>query len=154
MRRLKAGSKKSLISWLIAGCDRGGALSLEIAATVENPIGLTGAEARRRLDEFGPNAIAEKASSAWWTFFAKFWAPVPWMLEGTVILQIGLDEYVEAAVIGSLLIFNAILGFLQESRATAALAALKTRLAPNVFARRRLNPGSPTELGFCDFSGV
>jgi len=111
-------------------------LSLEIAATVENPIGLTGAEARRRLDEFGPNAIAEKASSAWWTFFAKFWAPVPWMLEGTVILQIGLDEYVEAAVIGSLLIFNAILGFLQESRATAALAALKTRLAPTALACR------------------
>jgi H+-transporting ATPase len=60
---------------------------------------------------------------------AKFWAPVPWMLEAAIILQAALHEYVEAAVIAGLLVFNAVLGFFQEGRAQATLAALKSRLA-------------------------
>ncbi len=60
---------------------------------------------------------------------AKFWAPVPWMLEATIALELILGKYVEAAIIALLLIFNALLGFLQESRAQATLAALKSRLA-------------------------
>jgi H+-transporting ATPase len=59
----------------------------------------------------------------------KFWAPVPWMLEAAVVLQLVLHEYIEAAVIGALLVFNAALGFFQEGRAQATLAALKSRLA-------------------------
>jgi H+-transporting ATPase len=60
---------------------------------------------------------------------AKFWAPVPWMLEAAIILQTVLREYVEAAVIAGLLVFNAALGFFQEGHAQATLAALKSRLA-------------------------
>jgi H+-transporting ATPase len=52
------------------------------------------------------------------------------MLEAATVLQLGLGQYVEAAVIGALLLFNATLGFIQEGRAGAALAALKKRLAP------------------------
>ena len=55
--------------------------------------------------------------------------PVPWMLEAAIILQAALHEYVEAAVIALLLVFNAVLGFFQEGRAQATLAALKSRLA-------------------------
>ncbi len=51
------------------------------------------------------------------------------MLEAAVILQTVLHEYVEAAVIAVLLVFNAALGFFQEGRAQATLAALKSRLA-------------------------
>jgi H+-transporting ATPase len=60
---------------------------------------------------------------------SKIWAPVPWMLEAAIILQTVLHEYAEAAVIAGLLVFNAALGFLQEGRAQATLAALKSRLA-------------------------
>jgi H+-transporting ATPase len=66
----------------------------------------------------------------------KFWAPVPWMLEAAVILQIVMGDYVEAAIVASLLIFNAALGLFQESRAQATLAALKSRLALTASARR------------------
>ena len=90
--------------------------------------GLTSAEARRRLVEFGPNAVAEKALPNWRIFLAKFWGPVPWMLEIAIFLQLFLSEYVEAAVVGGLLLFNATLGFVQEGRAGATLAALKKRL--------------------------
>jgi len=51
------------------------------------------------------------------------------MLEAAVILQTVLHEHVEAAVIAGLLVFNAALGFFQEGRAQATLAALKSRLA-------------------------
>jgi H+-transporting ATPase len=39
----------------------------------------------------------------------KFWAPVPWLLEAAILLQVGLHKYVEAAVIAGLLVFNAAL---------------------------------------------
>jgi len=67
---------------------------------------------------------------------AKFWAPVPWMLESAIVLEMVLGKYVEAAIIASLLAFNAALGFLQEGRAQATLAALKSRLALNAAVRR------------------
>ena len=66
----------------------------------------------------------------------KFWAPVPWMLEAAVALELALGKYVEAAIIAVLLVFNAALGLFQESRAQATLAALKSRLALNASVRR------------------
>jgi H+-transporting ATPase len=60
---------------------------------------------------------------------SKFWAPVPWMLEAVIIIELGLHEYVEASVIAVLLVFNAALSFFQESHAQATLTALKSRLA-------------------------
>jgi H+-transporting ATPase len=66
----------------------------------------------------------------------KFWAPVPWMLEAAIVLELVLGKYVEAAIIAALLVFNAALGLLQESRAQTTLAALKSRLALNASVRR------------------
>jgi H+-transporting ATPase len=59
----------------------------------------------------------------------KLWAPVPWMLEVAVLLQLLLGDYVEAGVVSFLLIANAAIGFFQEARAQATLDALKSRLA-------------------------
>jgi H+-transporting ATPase len=61
---------------------------------------------------------------------------VPWLLEAAIVLQIFLHKYLEAAVIAGLLVFNAALGYFQEGRAQATLAALKKRLALNASVRR------------------
>jgi H+-transporting ATPase len=66
----------------------------------------------------------------------KFWAPVPWMLEAAIVLELVLGKYVEASIIATLLVFNAVLGWFQESRAQATLAALKSRLALTASALR------------------
>ena len=64
------------------------------------PRGLTSEEAGRRLLESGPNAVIEQKSHL--TFLAlleKFWAPVPWMLEATIVLELALGKFVEGIVI-------------------------------------------------------
>jgi H+-transporting ATPase len=98
--------------------------------------GLTGDEARRRLENFGPNAMPDTALHPLRMALEKFWAPIPWMLEAAIVLQVALGDYLEAAIIAGLLVFNAALGLFQESRAQATLAALKSRLALNATVRR------------------
>jgi H+-transporting ATPase len=98
--------------------------------------GLTSDEARRRLEQFGPNAVPDTALHPLRRALTKLWAPVPWMLEAAIVLELVLGKYVEAAIIAVLLVFNAALGFFQEGRAQATLAALKSRLALNASVRR------------------
>jgi H+-transporting ATPase len=100
------------------------------------PPGLSSGEARTRLDKLGPNEMPDTMVQPWRMVLAKLWAPVPWMLEAAVVLQLALHEYVEAAVIAGLLVFNAALGYFQEGRAQATLAALRSRLALTASVRR------------------
>src|SRR5580692_2046919 len=102
----------------------------------ETPLGLTTDEAHRRLTKDGPNAIVDVTQHPLLRAAQKLWAPVPCMLEAAILLQLVLGDYVEAGVVGLLLIFNAGLGFFQEGRAQATLDALKSRLALVASVRR------------------
>ena len=98
--------------------------------------GLTGQDAKSRLAQFGANTMPDTALHPWRRALEKFWAPVPWMLEATVVLELALGKYAEAAVIAGLLLFNAVIGLLQEGRAQQTLQALKSRLAMTASVRR------------------
>ena len=104
--------------------------------TVTAPTGLTSDEASTQLQKDGPNAMPDTSAHPLRDVLVKFWAPVPWLLEFAIVLQIVLHKYLEAAVILGLLIFNAALAYFQEGRAQATLAALKHRLALNASVRR------------------
>jgi H+-transporting ATPase len=97
--------------------------------------GLTTAGAQLRLKQYGPNAVAEEKAHPVKAFLRRFWAPIPWLLEATIIIQLFLGEKVEAVVIGGLLVLNATLSLLQEGRSQKALALLRQQL--RVLARVR-----------------
>lgn len=98
--------------------------------------GLTGTEARHRLEQFGPNATPDPTVHPVRLVLSKFLAPVACLLEAAIVLQLALGEYIEASVIALLLVFNAALGLLHEGRAQATIAALKSRLALWASVRR------------------
>ena len=101
-----------------------------------NLTGLTTLQARDLLASGGPNAVVDVAQHPARRALQKLWAPVPWMLEAAILLQIGLSDYAEAGVVALLLLTNAALGFFQEGRAQATLDALKSRLALVAAVRR------------------
>ncbi|WP_219320518.1 HAD-IC family P-type ATPase [Methylovirgula sp. HY1] len=111
-------------------------VSPDSTANVDQTRGLTSDEVHRRLEKFGSNAMPDTTLHPLRMAIEKFWAPVPWMLEAAIVLELVLGKYVEAAIIAVLLVFNAALGLIQESRAEATLAALKSRLALNASVRR------------------
>lgn len=91
-----------------------------------SPSGLSSVEAALRLVQVGPNVVVAPHVSAVLRVARRFWEPVPWLLEAAIILQLAIGERIEALIIAALLAFNVALGMLQEGRADAALAALKS----------------------------
>jgi H+-transporting ATPase len=113
------------------------------AALESSPQGLTGAEAQKRLEQFGPNALPEKKINPLLQFLSYFWGPIPWMIEVAAILSAAVQHWDDFTIIAALLIFNACIGFWQESKAANALDALKAQLA---LQARALRDGTWQEL--------
>jgi H+-transporting ATPase len=76
--------------------------------------GLSSEEAARRLERCGPNTTADTEVPVWCVLVGELVAPVPCLLEAAIVLQLFLHEYIEASVIGLLLVFNAALGFFRR----------------------------------------
>ncbi len=106
------------------------------ASDARDRAGLSNDEARSLLAQYGFNEVAEPKRNPLLALLTHFWAPVPWMLEAAVVLQALIGEYFEAGLIAGLLVFNALLSFVQGARAQAALTALKSRLALTASVRR------------------
>ena len=98
--------------------------------------GLSNAEARRVLAKTGPNATPDVAIHPLRLILSKFLAPVSVLLEIAIALQLALGEYIEASIIGVLLVFNTGIALFHESRAQSTIAALKSRLALNASVLR------------------
>jgi len=98
--------------------------------------GLTTTDATRRLTETGPNSLPDTTLHPLIQAAKKFWAPVPWMLEAAMVLELALRNFTEGAVIAGLLVFNAAIGLYQEGKAQTTLTALKSQLALDASVRR------------------
>lgn len=90
--------------------------------------GLGREEAARRLNREGPNDVPEKRAHPLLSFARKFWGLSAWMIELIVLLSVILHKWVDVWVALTLLLVNAVLSFLQEQRASAAVSALRGRL--------------------------
>jgi H+-transporting ATPase len=91
--------------------------------------GLSSPEAHKRLQQFGPNEIAEEKRSSIVAFLRYFWGPIAWMIEAAAILSAVIQHWEDLGVIVLLLSVNALVGFWQENKASNAIELLKKRLA-------------------------
>jgi H+-transporting ATPase len=98
--------------------------------------GLSQAEAQRRLTQYGPNEIEEKKTNPFLKFLTYFWGPIPWMIEGAVILSAVVQHWEDFFIILLLLVSNAVVGFWEEHQAGNAIAALKAKLAIKAQVKR------------------
>jgi len=98
-----------------------------LAKVVSDPLrGLSQKQAELRLKQFGFNEITQKKKkSAISLFFNQFKSFIIYILLFAVALSIFSREFVDAAVIIFILLFNAIFGFIQEYKAEKAIDALK-----------------------------
>jgi Ca2+-transporting ATPase len=104
---------------------------------VDQAHGLSAAAAQARRAQYGPNRLAAKAPRpAWLKFLDQFRSMLIVVLLGAAVLAGAVGDLTDAIVIGVVVLVNALLGFLQEHRAEAALAALRSMLAPVARVRR------------------
>jgi H+-transporting ATPase len=130
--------------------------------SINNLSGLSSLEARNRLIQYGDNIVEEKQPHRFIIFVKKFWSPVPWMLEITILLQLVLMKYDETIIISTLLLFNSLLSFFQEERANKVLTLLRHHLAIKarvyrdsqwqLIAAKELVPGDIVHLRMGDIS--
>ncbi|AHJ31329.1 cation-transporting P-type ATPase [Nodularia spumigena CS-584] len=87
--------------------------------------GLTPAEVNKRLEEFGKNELKGKPGKpAWLRFVLQFNQALLYILLVAGLIKALLGQWTNAAVIWGVTLINAIIGFVQESKAEGAIAAL------------------------------
>ena len=93
--------------------------------------GLTEEEAGRRLSRYGRNELEKiKKATPLKIFVRQFMDFMLLLLIVAAIVSFLIGEHIDGFVITGFVVFNAILGFVQEYRAERALEALKSMIAP------------------------
>jgi magnesium-transporting ATPase (P-type) len=109
------------------------ALQTSLAAP---PEGLSAAEARQRLDQYGSNELPEHHVAPLVKLLAAFWGPIPWMIEVAALLSLVIQHWPDFVIILVLLLVNALVGFWEEHQADTTIAALKSQLALEAHVKR------------------
>jgi H+-transporting ATPase len=98
--------------------------------------GLSQAEAKQRLEQFGYNELTEKHVNPLLKLLTYFNGPIPWMIEAAAILSALVRHWPDFFIILVLLVANAVVGFWEEYQAGNAIAALKAQLALQARVKR------------------
>ncbi|MDD3536665.1 MAG: cation-translocating P-type ATPase [Eubacteriales bacterium] len=99
--------------------------------------GLSASEVQRRLEEHGPNAFEEKKpKTLLQMFLSQLRDPMIYILMGAVVISAALGEFSDAFIIVAVILLNAVVGVVQESKAEKSLEALKQLSSPTAMVRR------------------
>ena len=106
-------------------------------------IGLSGEEAQKRFERYGPNNLKEKEKESIFVKFIKQFNDfmiitliIAAIISAVVSKLNGEADYIDSIIIVAIVIFNAIMGLVQEQKAEKSLEALKKMSAPNAKVRR------------------
>lgn len=105
--------------------------------------GLTEDEASKRLEKYGANNLKEKKKESLFIKFIKQFNDfmiivliIAAIISAIVAKTNGSGDYIDSIIIIAIVIFNAIMGLIQEEKAEKSLEALKKMSAPNAKVRR------------------
>ncbi|MBN1134453.1 MAG: HAD-IC family P-type ATPase [Methanosarcinaceae archaeon] len=102
-----------------------------------NPDGLSTEEAELRLSRLGYNEVEmKKKHGTLYHFLKQFDSPLIYILIAASIVTYFLEEYIDMAVILTVVIANAVIGLVQERKAENALESLAKMLAPEATVLR------------------
>lgn len=133
MAETTAPAEDALVSALAHS--RSAAEVLEVLGSSDD--GLDADSARERLAAYGPNKLPEKRPRpAVLRFFAHFNNVLIYILIAAGVLKAILNEWVDCAVIVSVAVVNAAVGFIQEGRAQRALDSIRGMLSVTAQVRR------------------
>jgi calcium-translocating P-type ATPase len=108
-----------------------------LLALDSGPEGLTAAEAARRLAEYGPNRLPEvRGRGLVLRFLMQFHNMLIYVLLGAAVVTATLQHWIDTGVILAVVLANAVIGFIQEGKAEAAMAAIRQMLAPRAAVLR------------------
>ncbi len=92
---------------------------------VDSMQGLTPTAVNQRQKKYGKNELEPKKAESWWLRLLKqFHQPLIYILLGAVLVTFFLGEYIDSLVIFAVVIINAFISFVQETKAVRALDAL------------------------------
>jgi len=112
----------------------------QVAAELKTDLrrGLSSGEAVKRLAQHGPNELKkEEGVSPLMLFLNQFKNVLVIILLVAIALSALVGEVVDAAIIAVIVLFVAVLGFIQEYRAERAIEALKKMLSPTITVLRQ-----------------
>jgi magnesium-transporting ATPase (P-type) len=108
-----------------------------LARLSSSPKGLREDEARARLEEYGPNRTPRgRKTPILFRFLRHFHNALIYVLIGAAAVTWWLGHPIDSAVIMFVVMTNAVIGFLQEGRAEAAMEAIETLLSPHASVYR------------------
>ena len=94
-------------------------------------VGLTSVEARRRLETCGPNKPPEPPPRRLYArVLGQVRDPMILLLLGAGALTLALDDVPDSVIIAAVVVFNTLIGVVQEVRADRAIAALSELTTP------------------------
>jgi calcium-translocating P-type ATPase len=108
-----------------------------LAALEASQDGLTTLEAGQRLAKYGPNRLPEaRERGPALRFLMQFHNVLIYVLIGAAAVTAALQHWVDTGVILAVVLANAMIGFVQEGKAEAAMAAIRIMLAPKAAVLR------------------
>jgi len=100
------------------------------------PEGFTTAEADELILVHGRNELEEKVVPKWLIFLRQLYGPMPIMIWIAVIVEFGIQNWIDAGILLGIQFINASIGFYETVKAGNAVAALKASLKPLATVKR------------------
>lgn len=99
--------------------------------------GLTSEEAEKRLKQYGPNKFAEgEKTSIWKMLWEQINSILIWILIAAAVVSAFVGEITDAVIIFIVIVLNAVIGVVEESKAEKALEELKKMSTPKAIVKR------------------